>query len=75
MSNVDVMIHTSTPLTSQQFDSIAESVRSVKGVSRFELNDRLPRFIMVDYDPEETRAAAILGKITDLGVDASLVAG
>lgn len=73
--NVDVMIHTETPLTEKQFDDVAEQVRSIKGVSRFDRNDNLPKVIMVNYDPDDVQAAAILGKVSDLGVGASLVAG
>ena len=77
MSNniVDVMIHTDTPLTEKQFDEVADKVRSIKGVSRFDRNNRLPRFIMVNYDPEDIQAQAILSKVNEQGVHASLVAG
>jgi len=77
MSNktVDVMIHTDTPLTEQQFDDVAGQVRSIKGVSRFDRNNKLPRFIMVNYDPDDIQALAILSKVNELGVHASLVAG
>lgn len=74
-NNVDVMIHTDTPLTEQQFDSVAEQVRLIKGVSRFDRNDGLPKVIMVNYDPDDIQALAILSKVTNLGVGASLVAG
>ena len=73
--NVDVMIHTHIPLTDVQFDAIAGQVQAMEGVIEFKRNARLPNFIMVVYNAGQTRALAILNKLTRLGFNASLVAG
>jgi len=73
--NVDVMIHTHTPLTDDQFEAIASQVQAMDGVIEFKRNAQLPNFIMVVYNAGQTRALAILNKLTRLGFNASLIAG
>ena len=69
----DVMIHTSIPLSQEQFSEIANQVMSIDGVIKFEQNIRVPRLIMVAYNAGKIRALTILNKITRLGFNASLV--
>lgn len=74
-NNVDVMIHTKTPLTDDQFEAVAGQVQAMEGIIEFKRNPRLPSFIMVVYNAGQTRALSILDKLTRLGFNASLVAG
>ncbi|WP_455208691.1 hypothetical protein [Kaarinaea lacus] len=75
MSNktIDVMIHTSISLSREQFSEIANQIKSIDGVIRFEQNAQIPRLIMVAYNTGKIRALTILNKITRLGFNASLV--
>lgn len=75
MSNktTDVMIHTSTSLSQQQFSEIASQVKAIDGVVKFDRNTRSPKLIMVAYDAGRIRSLSILNKLTRLGFNASLV--
>jgi len=74
-NNVDVMIRTHTPLTDEQFEAVASQVQAMEGIVEFQRNARLPSFIMVVYNAGQTKALAILNKLTRLGFNASLIAG
>lgn len=69
----DVIIHTRNPLSQAQFEEVANQVKRIKGVIKFDQNQTRPRFIMVVYNAGQTRALAILNKMTRLGFNASLV--
>lgn len=75
MSNntVDVMIYTKNQLSDDQFDAVAQEVRAMEGVVRFDRNLHLPNFIMVAYQAGQTKALPILNKLTRLGFNATLV--
>ena len=69
----DVIIHTRNPLSQMQFEEVANQVKCIKGVIKFDQNQTRPHFIMVVYNAGQTRALAILNKMTRLGFNASLV--
>jgi hypothetical protein len=69
----DVIIHTQTPLSQTQFEEVAHQVKHIDGVIRFDQSQTKPNFIMVAYSAGQTRALAILNKLTRLGFNASLV--
>ena len=69
----DVIIHTHTPLSQTQFEEVAQQVKHIEGVIRFDQSQTKPNFIMVAYNAGQTRALAILNKLTRLGFNASLV--
>lgn len=69
----DVMLHTNPPLSDQQFSEVANQCRAIDGVIRFDRSAHRPHFIMVAYNSGQTRALAILNKLTRLGFNASLV--
>ena len=69
----DVMIHTQNSLSDAEFSEIATQVKQIKGVVKFDRNQRVPNLIMVAYNASQTRALNILNKITRLGFNASLV--
>ena len=73
--NVDVIIRTHNPLTEVQFEAVASQVQAMEGIVEFKRNARLPNFIMVVYNAGQTKALAILNKVTRLGFNASLIAG
>jgi hypothetical protein len=69
----DVMIHTTSTLSDEEFSEIASQVKKINGVITFSRNQRIPSLIMVAYNASQTRALNILNKITRLGFNASLV--
>jgi len=71
--NTDVMIYTKSVLTPEQFEVISNEVKDIKGVTRFERVEKRPYLIMVAYQATQTKALAILNKITRMGFNASLV--
>jgi len=71
--STDVIIHTRIPLSKSQFDEVANQVKAIDGVIKFEQNSYSPRIIMVAYNTGKTKAISILNKITRLGFNASLV--
>ena len=72
-THTDVIIHTKTPLSEAQFAEVARQVRNIDGVVEFSQNKARPNFIMVAYNAGQTRAIAILNKVTRLGFNASLI--
>lgn len=71
--STDVIIHTSIPLSEDQFNEVAKQVKTIDGVVQFIQNNRHPKIVMVTYNAGKTKALAILNKITRLGFNASLV--
>jgi len=69
----DVMLHTSQPLDDRQFSEVASQCKAIEGVIKFDRSPHRPHFIMVAYNAGQTRALAILNKLTRLGFNASLV--
>ena len=72
-NTTDVMIHTQTTLSEDQFSEIARQVKTIDGVVRFDRNPRKPNFILVAYKAGQIRALTILNKLTRLGFNASLI--
>ncbi|MDH5648182.1 MAG: hypothetical protein OEY67_00890 [Gammaproteobacteria bacterium] len=69
----DVLIHTRATLSEEQFTEVANRIKAIHGVLRFERSRHKPNFILVAYNAGQTRAIAILNKLTRLGFNASLV--
>lgn len=69
----DVIIHTHNPLSQTQFEEVANQVKRIEGVIRFDRSPAQPSLIMVVYNAGQTRALTILNKLTRLGFNASLV--
>jgi hypothetical protein len=69
----DVIIHTPNPISQPQFEAVARQVKRIEGVITFDQSQSRPNFIMVVYNAGQTRALAILNKLTRLGFNASLV--
>ena len=69
----DVIIHTRNPLSQDQFEEVADQVKRIEGVITFDRSQARPNLIMVVYNAGQTRALAILNKMTRLGFNASLV--
>ena len=72
-TTTDVMIHTRNPISPTQFEVVARQVKQIEGVIRFDRSPARPGFIQVVYNAGQTRALAILNKLTRLGFNASLV--
>jgi hypothetical protein len=72
-TTTDVIIHTRNPLSEPQFEEVANQVTRIEGVLSFYRSRTRPNFIMVVYNAGQTRAIAILNKLTRLGFNASLV--
>ena len=71
--STDVLIHTRTTLSDDQFSEISRQVKAIDGVLRFDRNHDKPNFIQVAYTAGQIRAITILNKLTRLGFNASLV--
>lgn len=71
--NTDVMIHTLHPLSDEQFGEVANQVRAIDGVIKFDRNQIRPGLIMVVYNAGKIHAITIINKLTRLGFNASLV--
>ncbi len=69
----DVIIHTRNPLSQSQFEVVASQVKHIEGLISFDRSRARPNFILVAYNAGQTRALAILNKVTRLGFNASLV--
>jgi hypothetical protein len=69
----DVIIHTRPPINQTQFEEVADQVTRVNGVISLDQSKIRPDFIMVVYNAGQTRALAILNKLTRPGFNASLV--
>jgi len=72
-TNTDVIIHTKSPLNQEQFEEVANRIRAIEGVIKFDRNSVKPNFIMVAYNAGQTKALTILNKLIRLGFNASLV--
>jgi hypothetical protein len=69
----DVIIHTQNPLSPTQFEEVANQVKRIEGVIKFDRSQTQPKLIMVAYNAGQVRALTILNKLTRLGFNASLV--
>lgn len=69
----DVIIHTKDLLTDVQFAEMSDQVYKTDGVVSLNRNVHTPRFLMVVYNAERTRASSILRAVKGFGYEASLV--
>ena len=73
-SNItDVIVHTKELLSEAQFAEVSDQVYKTDGVVSLNRNVHTPRFLMVVYNAERTRANSILRTVNGLGYEASLV--
>jgi len=69
----DVIVHTKDILNDEQFDRMSAQVYKTDGVVSLNRNVHTPRFLMVVYNAERTRAISILQTVKGLGYEASIV--
>lgn len=69
---VDVLVMTRQKLSDQQFDVVAENMKTLEGIHEFK-RLRHSNFIRVAYDANKVMALQIINKITRMGFNASLV--
>lgn len=70
---VDVTLHIDEDLSSEQRETIEESLRALDGVVGVRNGDRTPHLTMVEYNPEQIDSSKILKRVTDQGTHAELV--
>ena len=73
MDIVDVIIHVDETIDHDRRTEIADTVRAHKGVAGVAYHDEKPHLMIVEYDPAEVTAQALLKVVLDQGVHAELV--
>jgi len=73
MDIVDVTIHVDETVDHDRRTEIADTVRAHKGVAGVAHHDEKPHLMIVEYDPAEVTAQALLKVVLEQGVHAELV--
>ncbi len=73
MSITDIMIHIKETLNEDARKSIEDSMRKINGVISPRFNAGKEHLLMIAFDPEKTRAAALLEETRSAGYTANLV--
>jgi cell division protein FtsX len=69
----DVTLHIDESLSSEQRETIEESIRALDGIVSVHNPDKAPHLTLVEYNPDELKAADILERVTNQGVHAKLI--
>ena len=69
----DVTVHIDQSLEHSQRSQIEDVLRSIDGVVSVHNPDDRPHLSVIEYNPERTTSAAILGAVTGQGVTAELI--
>lgn len=70
---VDLTIHIDENLTTEQRETIQESLRALDGIVSVHNADKTPHLTIVSYNPDKLDSQAILKRITDQGAHAELI--
>ena len=69
----DVVIHIDENLSSEQRETIEESLRALDGVVSVKNSDKAPHLTIVAYNSDKINSKEILNRITDQGAHAELI--
>lgn len=69
----DVIIHIDELLQDHEIHALERDLGHIDGVYSACVNDRARHLLLVDYDPEDVRAAHLLEAVRRRGVGAELV--
>lgn len=69
----DVTLHIDEDLSAEQRETIEESLRPLDGVVSVHNAEQASHLTIVEYDPDTTTSARILGRVTDQGAHAQII--
>lgn len=70
---VDITMHIDENLSTEQRETIEESLRALDGVVSVHNSDKTPHLTIVQYNRDEMDSRRILKRVTDQGVHAELI--
>ena len=69
----DVLFHINDKLDDQSIHQVEHDMAFEKGVRAACVNCKNPHLMLVDYDPMEVKAQALLGSLTSKGLRAEMI--
>jgi hypothetical protein len=72
-TQANIVVDVQQKLSRQSSDELVSDLGGLQGVSRARVSTRVPRLVLVDYDPNQTNTQCILGTVVRRGFDARLV--
>lgn len=69
----DVTIHIDQNLGKEERAKVEEKLRSVEGVVSVHNPDDRPHLVLIEYNPQKTRARELLDAVMSLNVHAELI--
>ena len=69
----DVTIHIDQTLETERRSAIEDALRAVDGVISVHMPDDRQHLVVVEYNPEKTNSAEVLGTVGEQGVRAQLI--
>ncbi len=70
---VDITLHIDENLSTEQRQTIEESLRALDGVISVHNSENTPHLTIVQYNPDKINSRGILNRVTDQGVHAELI--
>jgi hypothetical protein len=59
--NANVLLHLARPAAGNEVRDVLRELAAVAGVARIAPSAKVPRLLMIDYDPEVVAAATLVG--------------
>jgi hypothetical protein len=59
--NANVLLHLAKPAVGNEVREVLRELATVAGVARIAPSAKVPRLLMIDYDPEVVAAATLVG--------------
>lgn len=70
---VDITLHIDENLSTEQRETIEESLRALDGVVSIHNSEKTPHLTIVQYNPDKIDSHNILKRVTDQGAHAELI--
>lgn len=70
---VDITLHIDENLSTEQRETIEESLRALDGVVSIHNSEKTPHLTIVQYNPDTINSRGILNRVTDQGAHAELI--
>jgi len=72
-TSTDIVIHINESLDSQNRVTLSDKVKKMVGVVSASLSDAKPHFMIVGYNPSETKAYDVVNNVRKTGMHAQLI--
>ena len=72
-NHVDITLHIDENLSTEQRETIEESLRALDGVASVQNSEKTPHLTIVEYNRDEVDSQNILKRVTDQGAHAELI--